>query len=202
MTICTRTAKCHFCNEPILVKTPIVKGKLWRKMGEVKKWTFWMYWHPQCWVEEGLVAVSKMRYNPGNKGRKPKEITYIDKKARNKILCRRAAFVQRMRQAMDDGNIDRVLRLHTAMSKLNKEIEQYGGIPESWLSQQEQQQLQNSSHQSTQKSLPSAHLALQESTTGYRWKLGLPYGYVSGVKGLEPSILLLASPVSSVPNSL
>jgi hypothetical protein len=139
MSICQRRTKCHFCGEPILLREPVVKGKIWIKLGETKKWIHMMYWHAKdkdgrcCWIEEGLVAVGKLRYNQGHTGRKPDNISPSDKIERQKILRRHAAFIQRMRQAMDDGNVERVLRLYHAMQKLNEEIEKYGGIPESWI---------------------------------------------------------------------
>jgi len=138
MTWCKRKAVCHFCAKDILVRDPMVTGKLWRTKEGLIKWCLRYYWHPQCWLEEGYVYLGKTRYSSGNRGRKPNPIPRDEKIVRVKILRRHAAFTQRIRAAMDEGNVDNVLRLYASMQKLNTEIEQYGGIPDKWLVMKEE----------------------------------------------------------------
>jgi hypothetical protein len=160
MTWAKRKAVCHFCKKDIKVREAEVRGKSWRRHGEVNRWSFMYYWHPQCWIEEGTVYLMKTKYSSGNRGRKALDMSYNDKVERNKILRRHAAFVQRIREAMDNGKVDKVLRLYASMEKLKAEIINYGGIPEKWIA------ATDSVDQFTPKSLVSVNQAQAAPTIG------------------------------------
>ena len=185
MTICRRTAKCHFCSKPIILKEPIVKGKLWRKHGELQKWSYMMYWHPYCWADEGLVAVSKMKYDPGNRGRKQLLTGYNDKIERVKILKRHARYVQKIRESMESGNVDRVIRLYNNMEKLKAEILLYGGIPNTWLVNLNQSE--NSSPVSIKRNLQAVVTLQLANIYGNQLSMEVTYGSADTVMDLGHS---------------
>lgn len=133
MTHCRKESKCGFCPEKIKVATPMVVGKMWMKGGKVKRWTLTLRWHPQCWVKQGLLSLEKRPYSPaGERGRKPLSMSPEDKKERNRILARWASFMFRLREAVDNGETDKVIKIYSAAIKLIDEIEEYGGAPKSW----------------------------------------------------------------------
>lgn len=131
---CKRIAKCHYCEKHINVTEPMVTGKLWRKKKEgLLHWVIRYYWHPLCWVEEGLNYLSKNPYNQGNRGGQPLNLSHEDRIKRLSILRRHAKYTQKIRQSMERGDLDRIIRLASSMEKLKEEILPLGGIPKKWL---------------------------------------------------------------------
>lgn len=93
-----------------------------------------MRWHPECWLKQGLLALEKRPYVPaGNRGRKQLVMSASDKIMRNKVLRRRASFFFRLRAAAEAGQIDKVIKIMSSMERLAIEIARYGGVPESWV---------------------------------------------------------------------
>ncbi len=136
ITHCKRTAICHYCKKPIKVQEPMVTGKLWRKVKEgVLHWIVRYYWHPLCWVDEGLSYLQKHPYNQGLRGGQPLNLDYETKKKRLSVLRRHAKYTQKIRESMETGNLDRIIRLALSMEKLKEEILPLGGIPKSWIPQ-------------------------------------------------------------------
>jgi hypothetical protein len=180
----------------ILVREPEVRGKSWRRHGIVNKWSFMYYWHPQCWIDEGMVHLMKVPYSSSKTGRKPNDISYNDKIERNKILRRHAAFIQRIRLAMDEGKVDKVLRLYASMEKLKAEIMQYGGVPEKWIIVKE------SPDQYIPSPLPSVDSVQQDSTTGKSVIVGVTSLSVFTAEDLERLIPAIIGSIRSPQSSL
>lgn len=122
-----------------------MRGKLWRKKtGELTHWTWNYYWHAVnkdgecCWVLEGLSHLERNPYNQGVRGGKLLNISSEDKIKRLHILMRHAKYTQKIRQAMETGNVDRVIRFANSIEKLKEEITPYGGIPKKWITEIDQ----------------------------------------------------------------
>jgi len=72
-TWCKRTAKCKWCEKPILVATPMVMKRLWRKGNpDSRKINLTFYYHPQCSLAEGMDYLEQHPYVAGLK-RGPKK---------------------------------------------------------------------------------------------------------------------------------
>ena len=134
ITHCHKERRCNFCPKKITLAEPMVEGKLWMVHKDKKKWPLKFAWHVDCWVKQGMTALEKKPYVPaGHRGRKPLALADDIKVARNKLLRRRAAAFFRLRAAADKGNINLVIRTMTLMEKITAEIEQYGGVPKTWI---------------------------------------------------------------------
>lgn len=139
MTRCRKQGTCRHCNKPILNGEYMIKGKLWLKRGpdgpEARRWTVHLLWHPNCWMEQAKAAVDSKGYVE-TRGRPFDKRTDEDRKARNKILARRARTVQRIREVakMEDteARTDKLIHLGGILLELEEEIKEYGGAPKSW----------------------------------------------------------------------
>jgi hypothetical protein len=165
---CKKTSTCHYCNEPILKHTKMIRAKMWRGNGNgVLTFSIPFYWHMECYIEEQSAYLDKTPYTHGMTGvRPPKVADYGDRMERNKILRKRAVYMSRLRAAVDKGNIDATLRIFTKMEALKVEIEPYGGVPESWITKVGQCTMQSS---------PSVSSPQQESTTGFKQLTAVQY---------------------------
>lgn len=136
MSYCTRKARCAFCNEEINPGQPMVRGKSWKKTASNSKWCVSKYWHPSCWVEQGLVYLSKQPYIP-RIGRKSMDISVEVKEKRNIIMRRRGSAIQRLKREMkkpvEQRSSSTVSKIVALLEKYKKEIEPLGGIPPKWL---------------------------------------------------------------------
>lgn len=124
ITRCRKTARCKYCEKPILVSEPIVKGRLWRR----KKWTLNFYWHPDCWVEQGIAEMEK-RPVIETRGRKSLPLTAEIQEKRICLLKRRASVIQRLKRETDPV---KVLHLGEMLEDLKEEIKPLGGVPKTW----------------------------------------------------------------------
>ena len=93
-----------------------------------------VYYHPDCWVAQGLDYLRMNPYVPYIRDR-TLELSIGEKVERTKILKRKASIDQRRRRL--NGNYpDRALleaRLDTQVAELMMEIAPLGGIPKKWL---------------------------------------------------------------------
>jgi hypothetical protein len=116
----------------------MVQGKIWRKAGVSLHWAFQYYWHVvnkdgiHCWEEQGMAYLQKHPYNQGERGGQPLGLDYDTNKKRIAVLRRHAKYMQKIRQAMQTDNVDRVIRLANSADKLKEEILPLGGVPKSW----------------------------------------------------------------------
>ena len=132
MSVCRKRAKCKYCPGYIENGDYMVVGKVWRnREGEARRWAIKLHWHVDCWVEQGKRSLD-LQPKPETRGRKKLAMSDDNKSKRVKILMRRAAILQRMKAATDEGNVDKLIYLGGLMNKLKEEIQEYGGIPASW----------------------------------------------------------------------
>lgn len=131
---CNRTAKCEWCPEQIDTGEPMVVAFYWNKGTDGNKgFNVKRYYHPNCWVEQGLDYLKRNPYSPYI--RKPKlELTPEQSQRRYRLLRRKAALDQRINGLKDDSH--RLLAEARLMEKITiimLEIASIGGIPRKWL---------------------------------------------------------------------
>jgi len=125
---CHRTAQCKWCENPIESGTAMVSVFFWNKGNEEKRgWNSKYYYHPDCWVAQGLDYLERNPYVP-NPGRKRMELEPEQKAKRLKILRRKASLEQRRQKAT--GLM--LAHIETLIAGLLEEIVEVGGIPKSW----------------------------------------------------------------------
>ena len=123
---CRKQATCKWCRKPIENKTYMVVTQHYRG-----KWKIRRNWHPDCWIEQGIVALEKKVFVE-NRGRIKLSLTDEQRKKRFKIMARRASVLQRIKKEVDTGNIENMIHLGMMLNKLKDEIEPYGGVPKTW----------------------------------------------------------------------
>ena len=114
----------------------MVVGKIWKKHGEATRWSWYIRWHPDCWMEQAKSSLEKRPYIPP-KGRTPVDMEPEVRKKRIAVLRRRASVMQRMREEMgrNDGerSLEKIIHFGELLEKQTKEIEPLGGVPKSWM---------------------------------------------------------------------
>lgn len=130
ITWAKKRSMCKHCGEYILSGTPVVKGKLWRKVtGELIHFTLMFRWHPQCWVEQGIAAL------PEYHGSYRLPISEEQRKRRFYLLRRWATLQQRVKAASMYPQTKQALigRLTAQMEEIKEEMLGLGGIPKKWV---------------------------------------------------------------------
>jgi hypothetical protein len=128
MTWNKRIAKCKYCEKEILVSTPMVVGQT--KKGNR---TYRMYFHPQCWVDNGMVYLNNNPYTSGCRGRKKLPLSPDDSRKRFLLIRRYNTLKSRkknLKRFPDD--ILESIRLEDKMRGIMVEMENIGGIPSKW----------------------------------------------------------------------
>ncbi len=134
MTWCQRVAKCEWCPGSIEAGVPLVTVFFWNKGSpEHKGFNVKKYYHPNCWVEQGLDYLKKNPYVPYLR-KKKLELTLEESKQRYVILKRKSAIDQRKRKLEDmPGSAIALVILDQKITELMLEIAPIGGIPKRWL---------------------------------------------------------------------
>lgn len=134
ITWCQRTAKCAWCPDHINAGAPLVTVFWWsRGSPDHKGYNVKKYYHPNCWVAQGLDYLKMNPYVPYIR-KKKLELSPEQSKQRYSILKRKAAIDQRKRGL--EGRPDRVAAealLNMKIAELMIEIASVGGIPKKWL---------------------------------------------------------------------
>jgi len=118
----------------------MVIKKLWRKGDETsRRINLLFYYHPECYMVEGLEYLQMNPYTPGLHKRGPKTTLTPDQQRQRKlILMRRASLIQRKKK-LKVKYPDRLLfeaKIDQQLIDLMVEIAPLGGIPISWLTTQ------------------------------------------------------------------
>jgi len=129
-----RIAQCEWCPESIVAGTPLVTVFFWNKGSpEHKGFNVKKYYHPNCWVAQGLDYLERNPYVPYIR-KKKMELTPEQSKQRYSILRRKAAIDQRIRDASNRPDVLLIeARLNIKITELMLEIAPIGGIPKKWL---------------------------------------------------------------------
>lgn len=122
----------------------MVVGKIWHKVdnpeqhvaeGKFKRWCKHLYWHPSCYLAQGIDWVEK-HPKPETRGRKRLGLADPVKKYRLSVMRRRAAVVQRIRaeteKPAEQQCTERLVHLGSMLNQLEVEMETCGGVPKSW----------------------------------------------------------------------
>lgn len=136
---CQHKARCRWCEENILTGTPVVQVYYWNK-GDPAKRSFNVkrYYHPQCWIDQGLDHLKMNPYVPYQRKTKSKELARLtarQRELRYKLLRRKASIDQRIRNLSSDYP-NRALEeahLNEQVSRIMVQIVKVGGIPKKWL---------------------------------------------------------------------
>ncbi|GAG26431.1 unnamed protein product [marine sediment metagenome] len=139
MKKCRRETNCRFCEKPIVKGSYLVYCTWFKKTkdkaGTPQKWKFHMSFHPQCWIDQAVIELEKAP-PVETRGRKRLAMTDDTKEKRIKILRRRGAVLQRIRNELakpeEDRSIDRIIHFGDKLNELKEEIEPLGGVPSSW----------------------------------------------------------------------
>lgn len=138
-THCQRRAKCRWCEKPIEKSKPMVITRLWRKGDEnSRKWNITNYYHPECYLAQGLDYLERNPYSPrGNRGRPKLHLSEEDKRKRYLLLRKKAALDQRKRKlktSYPDSAL-MVARIDAQIVEICMDIALVGGVPKSWVEQ-------------------------------------------------------------------
>ncbi len=135
MKWCINHATCQHCNTYVEAGTPLVTVFFWNRGGpDHKGYNVKKYYHPQCWIEQGLdylKANPYIRHTP----KKKLNLTSEESELRYKLLKRKASIDQRLR-GLDMEYPDNLLveaRLRQNIIELMLQIAVVGGIPKKWL---------------------------------------------------------------------
>lgn len=141
MSHCQRKAQCEWCPEMVEAGAPLVTVFFWNKGTEDHKgFNVKRYYHPDCWVAQGLDYLKRNPYVPYVR-KKKLELSPEQSKQRYSILRRKAAIDQRKRNLnvdLPDRELENA-KLNTKIAELMLEIAPIGGIPKKWLSMNQQQ---------------------------------------------------------------
>lgn len=139
MNWCQRKATCKWCEKTVEAGTPMVNVFFWNKGREgAPKWNVKWYYHPQCWVEQGLDYLKMNPYVSKNIREgitKLSQLSEKEQKHRITLMRRKAALDQR-RKNIKAGYPDRILveaRLDKQVAEIMVKIAEVGGIPPKWL---------------------------------------------------------------------
>ncbi len=127
-----KKSDCYHCHKPVETGEFQVVCQWFMKVRS-KTWQKKMLFHPQCWIDRAVAELST-KHIVETRGRKRNQISDDDREKREKILRRRASFVQRLNVKMNEFPTDygKVGRLLDRLEELKVEIELVGGVPKSW----------------------------------------------------------------------
>jgi len=139
MSWCNRKAQCNFCPDHIGAGEPLVTVFFWNKgTPDHKGFNTKQYYHPQCWVAQGLDYLSLNPYVPYQKQKRLDLVP--EQKERRNILLRRKCSLEQRRRNLKAEYPERLLleaRIESKIVGLMLEIAPLGGIPKKWLEPQE-----------------------------------------------------------------
>lgn len=129
-----KQATCSYCEKPVLNGDYQVVCQHYMRLRSGKVWWKRRSFHPQCWIDQA-VAELDTRVVVETRGRKRLEMADATKTARTAILRRRGSIIQRIKREIgsEEQDIDRIVHLGELLNGLKEEIEQFGGVPKSWL---------------------------------------------------------------------
>lgn len=134
-----RQGTCQYCSQPILKDEYQVVTQWYVKLRSGRTWQKRRIYHPQCWIDQAVAEIERRPVVETRGGWGSSRIKLADdvKAARTKILMRRASVLQRIKvevsKPTEEQSVDKIIHLGDLLNKLKEEIEEYGGVPKSWL---------------------------------------------------------------------
>lgn len=137
MVWCQRQANCGWCDKPIEVATTEVTVFYWNKGADGHRWNVKRYYHPQCWIDQGVDYLNLHPYCAGER-RGPKPNLSLSKEEMDKRLhlLRKKATLEQRKRNLDPKRADylsAVLKLEIKVLDTIQEIAPIGGVPRKWL---------------------------------------------------------------------
>ena len=143
MRWCVRKATCKYCEQPIEQATPMVTVFFWNKgNGENRKWNSTYYYHPECWVKQGLDYLGRNPFVPiTGRGRKANTtgggltLSQEDATRRARLINKFHSLNQR-KNNVKGSFPEKVLvehRLNRQMQEVMLDVALLGGVPQSWV---------------------------------------------------------------------
>lgn len=129
-----KKAHCAYpqCKQPeILNGRYYIVCQWYMRTPDGRRWRKQKYFHINCWLRQAIEEL-KQRKVPETRGRQVLALPDDDREMRLSIMRKRAALIQRIRQAEHDKHYGKIDKLVDKMLKCNEEIEPYGGIPKKW----------------------------------------------------------------------
>jgi hypothetical protein len=131
MSRAKKALKCTFCPEPFETGDAIVITKL-KVTNSRGTFTTVRRWHPQCWINQGLIYLEKHPTVDKPTGRPKLELDPEVKAERMKLLRRHAQLMHFHRMAQDKGDILGAVNYYIRACELMPMMEECGGVPRSW----------------------------------------------------------------------
>ena len=128
MSWATKPSTCKHCDNPIDTASPMVTAFF---RDPKTKWNTRHYYHPQCWVQNGL---EYLKANPYTERKTRDELTPEQKEVRNQILRKYASLRQRQRKLSRSNPKHAILNMNieAQIAQLMQDILPYGGVPRKW----------------------------------------------------------------------
>lgn len=134
---CKKQAECPECHQIIETATPCIIVFYWNKGNEEKRsFNVKKFYHPQCWITQGLDYLMMNPYTSGSRRGPKVELSPEDRRKRQLLLRKYATYKSRKNKlAGDPLRILSEIRLDNQMASIILEISQVGGIPKRWITQ-------------------------------------------------------------------
>ena len=139
MNWCRKEARCHWdsckLGGTIAIAQPMVMVMFWNKGKEnSRRWNTKYYYHPQCWVEQGLDYLNRNPYVSYIRGRKC-TLSKEDGRKRFLLVRRFNRLVQRKATITQDYPESSLIEANLTKQMLDimLDVAVLGGVPKNWL---------------------------------------------------------------------
>ena len=138
MTWCRKKSNCKWCEQPIEQATPVVTVFFWNKGNDNnRRWNVKQFYHPECWIKQGLDYLSRNPFVSKQKGRSGRKTTMCEEDRRKRfLLVRRFHALYQRRNNIDMNYPDNLIteaNLTQQMVDLIVEATTLGGVPKGWV---------------------------------------------------------------------
>ena len=133
MRWCNKKSTCKWCEQDIDNGTPVVTVFFWNRGEDGNRtWNVKFFFHPQCWLDQGLDNLRRNPYVPQVRVKKP---TLCEEDRRKRyLLVRQFHKAEQVRK--NSGKYPDFLlveaRLTQRMVDIMLEVATIGGVPKSW----------------------------------------------------------------------
>jgi hypothetical protein len=126
-----RQALCAWVDCSLYIESgePTVRGTIYKNN---MRHTF--IWHPQCYIQQGMVYLNAHPYEAqeGGPGRKALDLTEDQKRKRHNLLAKAHRLRKQRVDVIERGWFWKLDYLGEDYRKVCEELEQYGGMPSHW----------------------------------------------------------------------
>lgn len=108
----------------------------WNKGQNGRRWNRKRYYHPQCWIEQGLDYLKMNPYTPA-KEKQIKGLTEAQRRERF-LLLRKKAYLEQKKRKLDSNSPEdmlAILNIEVEITDVALKIAKVGGVPPKWIAQ-------------------------------------------------------------------